>query len=194
MEDKTYQILSCFADVMKDNGFRAELMKDETGANPPLLRVETRDNGKIRQDVIYEICFVPLKMQRDTTALMQFYITLLTGMPKQHFNEVSKACDYCNGFNALGNFALFRPAGQIFLKQNVIIDLETELEAQMNLIVDNMALLMTSVANFIDPLAQIASGVSTLDTAISGGLLPGYGKAFDEIEDAALAEEEKQDK
>lgn len=192
MEDKTYQILSCFADVMKDNGFRAELMKDETGVNPPLLRVETRDNGKIRQDVIYEICFVPLKMQRDTTALMQFYITLLTGMPEQHFSEVSKACDYCNGFNALGNFALFRPAGQIFLKQNVVIDLETELEAQMNLIVDNMALLMTSVTNFIDPLAQIASGVSTLDAAIGSGLLPGYGKAFDEIEDAALAEEEKQ--
>lgn len=172
MEKKQLELLSCFAEVMKDNGIRAEVMEDNTGKNPTLLRIETRDNGKIRQDVIYEICFVPIKMQRENTALLQFYTTLLNGMPNKHFGELSKACDYCNSFNAIGNFGLFRPAGQVYLKQNVILDMNTTLEAQINLMADNFSLILTSVTKFIDALAQIGSGVTNLEVALDSELLP----------------------
>ena len=48
--EKQNQILGCMADVLNQNGFRAEVMTQE-GA-PTLLRCEAMRQGKVAKDVV----------------------------------------------------------------------------------------------------------------------------------------------
>ncbi len=169
MEEK---LLLCLRDILKENQFETELLEAKEGQNPMILRIESKRNGKVMQDVLYELCFIPLKLPRENTALLQFYVTLFTGLMDNYFYEVSKACDYCNSFSAIGSFGLFRPAGQLYLKQNVVLDLTDSLEKLANQAVDNLSLLMASVAKFIDPLAAIGNGATTLELAKESDMLP----------------------
>lgn len=76
MEDLKKKILSCMADVIKQNGFRTEFFKAENGQQP-MTRVELSRLGKVKQDVIVDMWFPPAKMAREETALFQMHATML---------------------------------------------------------------------------------------------------------------------
>ena len=46
------RILTCMADVLNQNGFRAEVMQSENA--PTLLRCEAMRQGKVAKDVVIE--------------------------------------------------------------------------------------------------------------------------------------------
>ena len=64
------QILACMAEVLNQNGFRAEVMRQE-GA-PTLLRCEAMRQGKVAKDVVIETCFIPLQLPSEDSGLLQF--------------------------------------------------------------------------------------------------------------------------
>lgn len=171
MEEKKQQLFNCMSDVLKENGFRCELVRG--GAeNPDFLRIEAQRVGKIGQDILVELCYIPIALARPSCVLLQFYVTLFSHLPEKHLPELKKACDYVNDFSALGAFSVFEDAGQLFLRQNILLDLDGTLEFNINLLADNMSLLLASVSRFIDALAQIAHGACTVELAREQELLP----------------------
>ena len=99
------QILGCMSDVLNQNGFRAEVMRQE-GA-PTLLRCEAMRQGKVAKDVVIECCFIPMQLPAEDMGLLQFFVTLFQGAPDTHETQLRKACAYCNDFCALGAFGFF---------------------------------------------------------------------------------------
>ena len=59
-QEKQLQLLGCMADVLKENGYRSEVVKSDDPAHPSILRVETTRNGKVMQEVMVEMCFIPV--------------------------------------------------------------------------------------------------------------------------------------
>ena len=94
-------------DVLNQNGFRAEIMQQE-GA-PTILRCEAMRQGKVAKDVVIEACFIPMQLPDENMGLLQFFVTLFQGAPEGHENQLRRACDYCNGFCALGAFGFYEP-------------------------------------------------------------------------------------
>lgn len=171
--EKQLRILECMKDVLKDNGFRAELSKSEQDPNqPPILRLEQSRTGKIMQDICMEICFIPMQMPTEGMALLQFYTTLFHGLRPEFEKEVRKACEYCNDYCAVGAFSYFTPAQQLYLKHNTVLDTRGDLEQIVTIIAENISLALASVQRFIDAFAAISNGVMTVDTAIAQELLP----------------------
>lgn len=170
--EKQDQIFGCMADVLKENGYRAEVVKSDDPAHPTLLRVETQRNGKIMQEVMVEMCFIPIPMPDEDMALLQYYATLFTGLPDENAVETKKACEYCNDYCALGAFGYFKPAGQLYLKHNTLVCTADELQKVVTFMADNLSLVLASVNRFIDAFATIANGVMNVDAAIEQELLP----------------------
>lgn len=164
------QILGCMADVLNQNGFRAEVMRQE-GA-PTLLRCEAMRQGKVAKDVVIETCFIPMQLPGENMGLLQFFVTLFQGAPDTHANQLRRACAYCNDFCALGAFGFFEQAGQIYLKHNTLLDGSLELEKIIPFVADNISVLLAAVSRFIDGLAQIAYAGMTLDAVIDQELFP----------------------
>lgn len=164
------QILGCMADVLNQNGFRAEVMRQE-GA-PTLLRCEAMRQGKVAKDVVIETCFIPMQLPGEDMGLLQFFVTLFQGAPDTHANQLRRACAYCNDFCALGAFGFFEQAGQIYLKHNTLLDGSLELEKIIPFVADNISVLLAAVGRFIDGLAQIAYAGMTLDAVIDQELFP----------------------
>lgn len=171
MENTKEKILSCMGDVLKENNFRCEMIQGSETA-PAVLRIETQKNGKVMQDVLIELCFIPIPLPRETGALLQFYATIFNGLPGTHMKELKKACEWCNDFCALGFFSVFESAGQLYLKQNVLLDTADSLEKNVNVIADNFSLILAGVGRFVDAFAAIANGVMTVEIAHEQGLLP----------------------
>ena len=171
--EKQNQILGCMADVLNQNGFRAEVMTQE-GA-PTLLRYEAMRKGKVAKDVVIECCFIPMQLPSEDMGLLQFFVTLFQGAPDMHKNQLRRACGYCNDFCALGAFGFFEQAGQIYLKHNTLIDGSLDLEKNITFVADNISVLLASVSRFIDGLAQIAYAGMTLDAVIDQELFPKIG-------------------
>lgn len=169
-KEKQEQILLAMSQVLNQNGFRAEVMQKE-GA-PTLLRCEAMRQGKVAKDVVFEICFIPMKLPSEDTGLLQFFVTLFQGAPDMYFSLTRKACAYCNDFCALGAFGLFAQAGQIYLKHNTLVDGSLSLEKNVSFVADNISLLMASVTRFIDGLASVAYSGTPLDALISQELFP----------------------
>lgn len=167
------QILGCMADVLNQNGFRAEVMRQE-GA-PTLLRCEAMRQGKVAKDVVIETCFIPMQLPGEDMGLLQFFVTLFQGAPDTHANQLRRACAYCNDFCALGAFGFFEQAGQIYLKHNTLLDGSLELEKIIPFVADNISVLLAAVSRFIDGLAQIAYAGMTLDAVIDQELFPKVG-------------------
>ena len=167
------QILGCMADVLNQNGFRAEVMRQE-GA-PTLLRCEAMRQGKVAKDVVIETCFIPMQLAGEDMGLLQFFVTLFQGAPDTHANQLRRACAYCNDFCALGAFGFFEQAGQIYLKHNTLLDGSLELEKIIPFVADNISVLLAAVSRFIDGLAQIAYAGMTLDAVIDQELFPKVG-------------------
>lgn len=166
------QLLGCLADVLKENGYASEIIQGKQATQPAILRVESRRMGKVGQDVLIEMCFIPIKMPSKDEALLQFYITLFTELPQGTAHEIKKACAHCNDYCALGAFGYFDPAGQIYLKHNTIIDLACELKQVVPFAADNLSMLLVSVTRFIDALAAIGNATMTTAVAIEQELLP----------------------
>ena len=164
------QILGCMADVLNQNGFRAEVMQQE--GSPLLLRCEAMRQGKVQKDVLIECCFIPLTMPAEETGLLQFFVTLFTGVPEANYRHVRNACDYCNDFCALGHFGFFADAGQIYLKHTTLLDSAQELEKVITFFADNISVLMAAVTRFIDAFASIGFSGMPLEAAIEQELLP----------------------
>lgn len=170
--EKALQILGCMGDVLKDNGFRVEVVKSDDGAHPVLLRVEQPRTGKIMQDVLIEMCFIPMQMPGEDVALLQYYVTLFTGLPEERARETKRATEYCNDYCALGAFGYFAPAGQLYLKHNTLVNVADELQKTVTFMADNLSLVLASVTRFIDAFAAISNGVMTVDVAVEQELLP----------------------
>ena len=168
--EKQQQILGCMADVLNQNGFRAEVMQQE--GSPLLLRCEATRQGKVQKDVTIESCFIPIALPAEETGLLQFFVTLFTGVPEANFRHVKAACEYCNDFCALGHFGFFADAGQIYLKHTTLIDSSLDLEKVITFFADNISVLMASVTRFIDGLASVGFSGMPLEAAIEQELLP----------------------
>ena len=168
--EKQQQILSCMADVLNQNGFRAEVMAKE-GA-PTLLRCEAARQGKVAKDVVIECCFIPMQLPEEDMGLLQFFVTLFQGAPEMHANQLRRACAYCNDFCALGAFGLFEQAGQIYLKHNTLLDGSLKLDKIIPFVADNISVLLAAVGRFIDGLAQVAYAGMTLEAVIDQELFP----------------------
>ena len=164
------QILGCMADVLNQNGFRAEVMAKE-GA-PTLLRCEAARQGKVAKDVVIECCFIPMQLPEEDMGLLQFFVTLFQGAPEMHANQLRRACAYCNDFCALGAFGLFEQAGQIYLKHNTLLDGSLKLDKIIPFVADNISVLLAAVGRFIDGLAQVAYAGMTLEAGIDQELFP----------------------
>lgn len=168
--EKEQQILGCMADVLNQNGFRAEVMQQE--GSPLLLRCEAMRQGKVQKDVTIECCFIPIAMPGEDTALLQFFVTLFSGVPDNNFRSLRQTCDYCNDFCALGHFGLFTDAGQVYLKHTTLLDSSLELEKVITFFADNISLLVASVSRFIDAFASVGYSGMPLEAAIDQELLP----------------------
>ncbi len=168
------RILGCMADVLNQNGFRAELLRQGDG-NPLMLRCENRAMGKVKKDVIIECCFIPIAMPSEETGLLQFFVTLFGGVPEMYAPMTKQACEYCNDFSALGFFGFFQDAGQIFLKHNTLLDSSLEFEKVITFVADNISLLFASVSRFIDGLASVGFTGTPLQAAIDQELFPRLG-------------------
>ena len=164
------QILGCMAEVLNQNGFRAEIMQKEDA--PTLLRCEAMRQGKVAKDVVIECCFIPMQLPTEEMGLLQFFVTLFQGVPEGNLTQLRRACTYCNDFCALGAFGLFEQAGQIYLKHNTLVDGSAELEKIIPFVADNISVLLASVSRFIDGLAQIGYAGMTLDNVIEQELFP----------------------
>ncbi|MDR3765477.1 MAG: hypothetical protein Q3Y08_00345 [Butyricicoccus sp.] len=168
--EKQQQIFSCMADVLNQNGFRAEVMQQE-GA-PLLLRCEAQRQGKVAKDVTVECCFIPIGLPSEDTGLLQFFATLFQNAPETYAKQLRAACDYCNDFCALGHLGLFADAGQLYLKHNTLIDGSLELEQIITFFADNISLLMAAVTRFIDGLAAVGFSGLPLEAALEQDLFP----------------------
>ena len=168
--EKQQQIFSCMADVLNQNGFRAEVMQQE-GA-PLLLRCEAQRQGKVAKDVTVECCFIPIGLPSEDTGLLQFFVTLFQNAPETYAKQLRAACDYCNDFCALGHLGLFADAGQLYLKHNTLIDGSLELEQIITFFADNISLLMAAVTRFIDGLAAGGFSGLPLEVALEQDLFP----------------------
>ncbi len=168
--EKQQQIFACMADVLNQNGFRAEVMQKE-GA-PLLLRCEALRQGKVNMDVTVECCFIPLQLPSEETGLLQFFVTLFQGAPEMYAKQLRAACKYCNDFCALGHFDLFADAGQVYLKHNTLLDSSLELEKVITFFADNISVLMAAVARFIDGLAAVGFSGVPLEAALEQELFP----------------------
>ena len=82
--------------------------------------------------------------------------------------------DHCNDFCAIGQFGVFERAGQVYLRHNIILNLEDEMERIVTDICDYYSLVLASVDRFVDGLAQVATGVATLESAMDMGLFPTF--------------------
>lgn len=158
------------ADVLNQNGFRAEVMTSENA--PTLLRCEAMRQGKVAKDVVIEACFIPMPLPGEEEGLLQFFVTLFQNAPAQNAAQTRKACTYCNDFCALGAFGFFEQAGQIYLKHNTLISGAWQPEQTVQHIADNISLLLAAVARFIDGLAEVAFSGMTLDAVIEQELFP----------------------
>ena len=168
--EKQQQIFSCMADVLNQNGFRAEVMQKE-GA-PLLLRCDAQRQGKAGMDVTIECCFIPIGLPAEDTGLLQFFVTLFQNAPEMYAKQLRTACEYCNDFCALGHFGLFADAGQLYLKHNTLLDGSLELEKVITFFADNVSLLMAAVSCFIDGLTAVGFSGIPLDAALEQDLFP----------------------
>ena len=94
--EKQLHILACMADVLQQNGYKSELVKSDDAQHPHILRLENPKMGKVQQDILIEMCFIPIPMPGEDIALLQYYATIFTGVPEQFEAETKRAAAYCN--------------------------------------------------------------------------------------------------
>ncbi len=174
MEENKNQILSCMAEVIKQNGFRTQFF-DGTDGNPPMTRIELNRLGKVKQDVIIDMWFPPAKMAREETALFQMHATMFEIDPDamvHNLPELKRAIFYINNFCTIGQFGLFEEDGVIYMRHNIVVNMQDDMERIVTDICDYFSLLLTGVQRFVDAIAQIAMGAVNIEVAKEMDLLP----------------------
>lgn len=171
MEELKKDVLKTMADVLRQNGFPTEFLEGENG-NPPVTKIELRKQGKVQQDVMMAMSFIPMGMAREETALFQIYTTLLVNMPDKSMPELKRAIFYCNDFCPVGQFGLFESNGEVFMRHNIVLEMNRSLEEIITYICDYFSLMLASIGKFMDGLAQIASGATTIEIARDMELIP----------------------
>ena len=168
---KQKQVLSCMADILNLNGFRAQLLP-ATENSLLMLRAESGRLGKVGKEATLDACFIPVKLPGEDEGLLQFYVTIFSGLPELYQKVIEETVAYCNDYCLLGTLGYYAPAGQIFLKYSVLLDGSPELEKVVTLIADNISLLIASVSRFIDALAAAGFTGTPLEAMIDQVLLP----------------------
>ena len=128
MEDLKKKILSCMADVIKQNGFRTEFFEAENGQQP-MTRVELSRLGKVKQDVIVDMWFPPAKMAREETALFQMHATMLqvdSDAVSRNLPELKRALFIINNFCTIGQFGLFEQDGVVYMRHNIVVNMKDD--------------------------------------------------------------------
>ncbi len=171
MDEIKLRVLSCMADVIKQNGFRTEFFDGQDG-NPAMARVELPRQGKVQQDVMVDMWFPPAKMAREETGLFQMHVTMIANVPEKNMPELKRAIFYCNNFCTIGQFGLFEEDGVVYMRQNIVLNLEDDMERMITDLCDYFSLLLTGIQRFIDGLAQIAMGAATIEIAQDMDLFP----------------------
>lgn len=174
MEETKLRVLSCMADVIRQNGFRTEFFDGKDG-NPPMARVELTRQGKVKQDVMIDMWFPPAKMARGETALFQMHVTMFQIDPnamQPNLPELKRAIFYSNNFCTIGQFGLFEEDGVIYMRHNIILNLQDNMERMITDLCDYFSLLLTGIQRFVDALAQIAMGAANIEIAKEMDLLP----------------------
>ncbi|MDO5785449.1 MAG: hypothetical protein Q4P20_10355 [Eubacteriales bacterium] len=174
MEENKNQILSCMAEVIQQNGFRTQFFDGKDG-NPPMTRVELNRLGKVKQDVIIDMWFPPAKMAREETALFQMHATMFQiepGAMEKNLPELKRAIFYINNFCTIGQFGLFEEDGVIYMRHNIVVNMQDDMERIVTDICDYFSLLLTGVQRFVDAIAQIAMGAVNIEVAKEMDLLP----------------------
>ncbi|MDO4286537.1 MAG: hypothetical protein Q4C40_02285 [Eubacteriales bacterium] len=174
MEERKNSILSCMADVIQQNGFRTQFFDGKDG-NPPMTRVELNRQGKIKQDVIIDMWFPPANMAREETALFQMHATMFQiepGAMEKNLPELKRAIFYINNFCTIGQFGLFEEDGVIYMRHNIVVNMQDDLERIVTDICDYFSLMLTGVQRFVDAIAQIAMGAVSIEIAKEMDLLP----------------------
>ncbi len=171
MEQMKKEILMGMANVLKQNGFPTQFFEGENG-NPPVTQVELRRQGKVQQDVMMQLSFIPMGMAREETTLFQFYATLLVNMPEKSMPELKRAIFYLNDYCPIGQFGLFESNGEVYMRHNLVLEMDKTLEEVITYLCDYFSLMLASIGKFMDGLAQIASGAATIEVARDMELIP----------------------
>lgn len=174
MEENKNQVLACMAEVIQQNGFRTQFFDGKDG-NPPMTRIELNRLGKVKQDVIIDMWFPPAKMAREETALFQMHATMFQIKPdamEKNLPELKRAIFYINNFCTIGQFGLFEEDGVIYMRHNIVVNMQDDMERIVTDICDYFSLLLTGVQRFVDAIAQIAMGAVNIEVAKEMDLLP----------------------
>ncbi|HBI64457.1 MAG TPA: hypothetical protein DDX51_05000 [Clostridiales bacterium] len=174
MENTKLRVLSCMADVIRQNGFRTEYF-DGSDGNPAMTRIELPKQGKIRQDVVIDLWFPPAKMAREETALFQMHATIFqidADAIRANLPELKRAIFYSNNFCTIGQFGLYEEDGVVYMRHNIVLNMQDDLERMVTDICDYFSLLLTGIQRFVDALAQIAAGAANMEVAKEMDLLP----------------------
>ena len=171
MQETKNDMLSAMANVLQQNGFPTQFF-DGSDGKPPVTQIELRRQGKVQQDVMMQMSFIPMQMAREQTELFQIYAALLVNMPEKTMPELKRAIFYLNDFCPAGQFGLFEASGEVFMRQNIVLETDRTLEENVTYICDYFSLMLASIGKFIDALAQIASGAATISLARDMDLIP----------------------
>ena len=164
MEDLKKKILSCMADVIKQNGFRTEFFEAENGQQP-MTRVE----------LIVDMWFPPAKMAREETALFQMHATMLqvdSDAVSRNLPELKRALFIINNFCTIGQFGLFEQDGVVYMRHNIVVNMKDDPERIITDICDYFSLMLSSIQRFVDAIAQIAVGAVNIEVAKEMDLIP----------------------
>lgn len=174
MENKKLDVLRYMSEVIGQNGFRTEFF-DGSDGNMPMTRIELMRQGKIRQDVIIDMWFPGTRMAREETALFQMHSTMFQiepGAIQRNLPELKRAIFYINNLCTVGHFGLFEDEGIIYMRHNVVLNLEDSMERMITDLCDYYSLMLTGIQRFVDALAQIAMGAVSIEIAKEMDLLP----------------------
>lgn len=174
MEAKKLEVLRYMSDVIGQNGFRTEFF-DGADGNPPMTRVELLRQGKIRQDVVIDMWFPNTAMARPETALFQMHATMFQiepGAMQRNMPELKRALFYINDLCTIGHFGLFEQDGVIYMRHNIVLNLEDSMERMITDLCDYYSLMLSGIQRYVDAVAQIAMGAVNIEIAKEMELLP----------------------
>lgn len=114
-------------------------------------------------------------MAREETALFQMHATMFQIKPdamEKNLPELKRAIFYINNFCTIGQFGLFEEDGVIYMRHNIVVNMQDDMERIVTDICDYFSLLLTGVQRFVDAIAQIAMGAVNIEVAKEMDLLP----------------------
>ncbi|MDL2232079.1 hypothetical protein LJC63_00675 [Ruminococcaceae bacterium OttesenSCG-928-L11] len=155
-----------------DSGGYATKLTEETEALPASLRVVVANVGKIEQDILFEI-FFSRNMDPDEEnpySVLNIAATVFTQIPPENFDELEKACGYCNRRLILGSLGLLRESGALCCRDATVIRHSYPPETFLQLPVDAFMAIASSLEVLIDGLAVVARGMRTTEEAAKEGL------------------------